>query len=139
MSMSPQLGCRGRLWMINHFQSPRLMHVAGIGSWTQADAVWSFREWLVCCAFRHIIPSTSRFIYYRLMEFASCCLSYQAFTWLRFFVVLLHDWLVWALIAEWCPPLKAICHSWGVTRRKKKPQKNHILSNLQIAVWRNGD
>lgn len=53
--------------MINHCQRPGIMPVSGIGSWTQADAVWSFWDGLVSCAIRHIIPSTSWFIDYRLM------------------------------------------------------------------------
>lgn len=94
--------------MINPRQRPRIMPFSRIGSWTQADAVWSFWDGLVSCAIRHKIPSPSWFIDYRLMQFASCCLSFlraSSQTWpspsvssaLFFFYTHSHDWLVGGL------------------------------------------
>lgn len=113
-----KLGCRGRLWMINHCRSPSIMPISGIGSSTQADAVWSFWDGLVSCAVRHVIPSTSWLIDYRLMQFASCCLSClrgssrrcPALTCLppfSFFCNPSYDWLVGAPMAQPCPSVKS--------------------------------
>lgn len=142
-----KLGCRGRLWMINHCRSPSIMPVSGIGSSTQADAVWSFWDGLVSCAARHVIPSTSWLIDYRLMQFASCCLSClrgssrrcPALTCLPPFSFFAtphtiglseHRWLSHA------PLSKAICHIWGVIGLLRE---NHAPSKIQISSWRNRD